>query len=259
MLYDRFQLTGLLENTIRKTIKNVGAWDWDEDHITRSLLGQLRAELAHIKLVGNDVRSHFHWQTYKLSGDYENHFGDVAVLLTIHYSDGEHLQGAAFLEAKRRQRRKTSFDAMRAKQLNKLMKHAPRAHYLLYDYEDITGFQSDLVFMEEIRHFYGSTWPTRMVTPCTSAVCVPLNVAKATGYKDTLLYRYGTPLSMMLAYRYFQGLDLEFGEKAIDAASGYLEKFGLPSYILEVKIFENGAEPTDEAVYVNQNRYAPMD
>ncbi|WP_185696493.1 hypothetical protein [Halomonas sp. YLB-10] len=259
MPHDLLDLTGLLEHTIRTSIKNVGLWDWDEDHITRSLLTRLRSELGRIELLGDDVRSNIHWQAYKLSGTYENRFGDVAILVNIHYKDGEHLEGAAFLEAKRRQRRKTTFDAMRAQQLNKLLKHAPRAHYLLYDYEDITGFQSSPVFFDEVRHFYRRNWPAGSVAPRTSAVCVPLNVAKATGYKDTLLYRYATPLSVMLSCRFFQGLDLEFGSEALQVAAGFLEKFGLPSYILEVEISEAGAEPTKKTDYVNRQRYEPMD
>jgi hypothetical protein len=259
MSYDLFDLTGLLEHTIRTTVKNVGIWDWDEDHITRSILTQLRQELGRVELVGDDVRSHLHWEAYKLSGTYENRFGDIAVLVKINYKDGEHLQGAAFLEAKRRQRRKTNFDAMRAKQVNKILKHAPRAQYLLYDYEDITGFQSAPAFLHEIQNFYRRNWQTGSVAPRTSAVCVPLNVAKATGYKDTLLYRYATPLSMMLSCRYFQGLDLEFGKEAIEVACGYLEKFGLPSYVLEVEISEAGAEPKENTASVNRQRYEPMD
>jgi hypothetical protein len=249
----------MLERLIRRTVKDTTSWDWDEDFITRSILSNLRNEFDDIQLQGRDDRKKLQWQAYKLLGKHETNFGDIALLINIFYKDGTHLEGAAFLEAKKRDRRKTSFSAMRAQQLKRILKHAPRAQYLLYDYEDITGFQAAPVFMNDLRHFYLRHEIADSLVPRTSAVCVPMDIAGATGFKDTLLYRYGTPLSMMLASRYFQGLDLDFSKEALGVASGFLAKFGHPKYVLEVTIFENGSEPSSKTVKVNPQSYVRMD
>ncbi|HBL95524.1 MAG TPA: hypothetical protein DD294_00700, partial [Psychrobacter sp.] len=60
-----------------------------------------------------------------------------------------------------------------------------------------------------------------------------------------MLYRYGTPFSLQLAKRYFNGLDLEFDETSKKVATGFLDKFGLPKYIIKINIIENGVEPKE--------------
>ena len=54
--YSLFELTGMLERLIRRTVKDTTSWDWDEDFITRSILSNLRNEFGDIQLQGRDDR-----------------------------------------------------------------------------------------------------------------------------------------------------------------------------------------------------------
>ena len=124
---DLEELTGQIENTIRNSISGLTGHEWDEDFITLNLLSDLRQDLNGIKLVGKDKKSKVDWQTYKLKGTFENNFGDIALVVNITYKDGTDLHGAAFLEAKKRDWRKTSFGAMKIPQARKILKNAPRS------------------------------------------------------------------------------------------------------------------------------------
>lgn len=259
MEYRVTEFTGRIEEVIRTSISNHSPHEWDEDFITRSLLSDLRNELKCVNLVGRNFTSNINWQIYKLKGTFENNFGDIALVINISYKDGTSIHGAAFLEAKKRDWRKTTFSAMKTNQAKKILKNAPRSQYLLYDYEEITDFISGTQSPEDIDHpFYNRRYGIQF-SRVTRAVCVPLNLAIATGYKDTLLYRHSYPLSMMLSNRYFQGLDLEFDEISKKIATGFLNKFGLPKFVLKVDIFENGTEPVEQSLIINQSEYEQLD
>lgn len=253
------EFTGWIENTIRNSISGLTGHEWDEDFITRKLLSDLRDEINGICFISDDRKSKIDWQIYKLKGTFENKFGDIALIVNISHKDGTDLHGAAFLEAKKRDWRKTSFSAMKIPQAKRILKNAPRSQYLLYDYEEITNFLLASSYQEELRHYHyrrGSQIPFSAVT---RAVCVPINLALETGNKDTLLYRHGTPLSLQLASRYFNGLDLEFDEISIKVATGFLDKFGLPEYVIKIDIIENGIEPKENQLRVNQANYSQID
>ncbi len=254
MKMEVFELTKHLEERIDSTIKGISIYEWNENFITDRLLSDFRKSLSSIQLEGKDYRKNINWEIYKLSGTCETKFGDIALVVNLSFKDGTSLNGAAFLEAKKRDWRKTTFKAMNIPQLKRIIKHAPRANYLLYDYEDITNFLHGTSFYEE-RSYYRSPL---LSTPKTRAVCVPLNLAGATKFKDTLLYRHGTPLSIMLANRYFQGLDLEFDDRAKQIATGYLKKFGLPKYVMKIDIAEGEIEPSNNK-QINLDEYRQIE
>ncbi len=257
MVYELVEFTGILEKQLSDSIKGISIYNWDEDFITRNLLSELTGTLSTIELKGKDYRSHVEWETYKLRGTYETNFGDIALVVNIRFKDGTDLEGVAFLEAKRRDWRKTTFSAMNKKQLRRILKNAPRAQYLLYDYEDITGFADTSHFAEEMSKY--TPFRNSSFTEKTSSLCVPLNVADATGFKDTLLYRHGTPLSLMFTKRYFQGLDLEFDSTAKSVATGFLNKFGLPKYVLKINISEHGASVDNNQLQLNSLEYGKLE
>ncbi len=144
---------------------------------------------------------------------------------------------------------------MKVPQAKKILKNAPRSQYLLYDYEEITNFLSVSSYQEELRQYHYHKDSQTAFSAVTRAVCVPLNLALETGDKDTLLYRHGIPLSLQLASRYFNGLDLEFDEISIKVATGFLDKFGLSKYVIKIDIIENGIEPKENQIRVNQENY----
>lgn len=253
------ELTGRIESTIRNSIGGLTGHEWDEDFITLNLIRDLKYEIAGRYVISEDRRSEIDWQIYKLKGTFENNFGDIALVVNINYKDGTDLHGVAFLEAKKRDWRKTSFSAMKIPQAKKILKNAPRSQYLLYDYEEITNFLLASSYHEELKHYYYHRGTQIPFSAVTRAVCVPLDLALETGNKDTLLYRHGTPLSLQLVNRYFNGLDLDFDETSKKVATGFLEKFGLPKYVIKIDIFENGIEPKENQLRVNQSNYSQID
>lgn len=256
-----FELTGKLENVIRRSISGLSAHEWNEDFITFNLFKEIRNELFGLRIVDRDrdEKRKINWEVYKLKGTHESKFGDVALVINIDYRDGTSINGVAFLEAKKRDWRKTTFGAMKLPQAKRILKNAPRSQYLLYDYEEITNFLNSNLYLEELRSYHfrrGSKIPS---IPVTRAVCVPLNLAVARSSRDTSLYRYGTPLSEMLSDRYFQGLDLEFDETSKKVATGYLEKFGLPKIVMKIDIVELSTDGGEKYLQINEEKYEQID
>ena len=50
-------------------------------------------------------------------------------------------------------------------------------------------------------------------------------------------------------------MDLEFDEISIKVATGFLDKFGLSKYVIKIDIIENGIEPKENQIRVNQENY----
>jgi len=253
------EFTGRLENVIRDSICGVSGHEWNEDFITLNLLRDLRNGLSSSRFIGRDRKSDINWQLYKLKGTFENKFGDIALIVNINYRDGTSVNGAAFLEAKKRDWRKTTFGAMKLPQAKKILKNAPHSQYLLYDYEEITNFLNGSLYLEELSYYHHRRGWSVPLVPVTRAVCVPINLAVETASKDTLLYRHGIPLSQMLSNRYFQGLDLEFDDTSKKIATGFLKKFGLSKFVVKIDIAEPGADVGNNNLRVNPQEYQQID
>lgn len=256
MSFELHEFTGHLEKTIRGTLSNISPHSWNEDHITFTLIEKLKEDFQGAEIYGYDYKVRIDWETYKLRGTYEKKFGDIALVINISYKDGSSVNGVAFLEAKKRDRGKTTFSAMKPKQAETIISNAPRAQYLLYDYEYITNFLNDSFFHEEVKHYYYKEEVAFPVVPTTRSVCVPINLALAKNYKDKLLYRHGLPFSIVLSTRYFQGLDLEFDEQSKKVATGFLEKFGLAKFVVKVDISESGIKSNDGYLKINTEKYS---
>jgi hypothetical protein len=192
------------------------------------------------------------WTAFKLSGKkVESKFGDIALLTKLNYQDGDTLEGVAFLEAKKRNRNKTTFGAIRTNQLKRIRKNAPSSVALLYDYTDITDFADTGIFKNTRQ------WLIRK--PCTCSVIVPIRTVLHVGKKDMSLYKFSIPFSYQLLFRYFQGFDLEFGEMPINAAKGYYSaKFGAPTYLVIVSVGFGKAEPVTDIDF-NRDLFRKME
>ena len=246
--------TSEIEQVISSSIQTIPKWDWDEDYITRSVIRDIYGALRNAEYEGRDYRKSISWEMYKLRGKEENLFGDICFVVSMFFKDGSKLSGSAFLEAKKRYWGSTAFDAMRIDQAKRILKNAPRAQYLLYDYENITAFQSGTSLMSTASEYF-RRFPFSPYVPTTNAVCCPLNLAVASTIKDTTLYRHSAPLSEVITGRFMHGLDLEFTDTAMQIATGHLEKHGFPANIIEVTICDVGVEPRGDLPQINQRRY----
>jgi hypothetical protein len=163
---------------------------------------------------------------------------------------GETLEGVGFLEAKRRDLRGARFSAAKTPQLKRVLRNAPSANLLLYDYDNVSSCMDNWSTAFEDHHYrrrFGSN------NPFTHSVCVPLRAAVQQGQYSTHLHKFGVPLSYQLLGRYFRGFDLEMERAVIDAAKGNIAKHGGARTLLLVGVSTGEHEP--ELPEVNDNLY----
>src|SRR6185437_1935407 len=100
--------------------------EWDENHITYSLMKEMRSVFTRRRVYYKNFSKYVEWLSYKNKGNTEQAFGDIALLVNIQFSTGEQLRGVAFLEAKR-DCEKGNFESIRLDQLNRIHGNAPYA------------------------------------------------------------------------------------------------------------------------------------
>jgi hypothetical protein len=136
---------------------------------------------------------------------------------------------------------------------NAFLRKAPRAAFLLYDYEYSTQFVGPL-------GYHPWSWREQpLITdhvealPVTKVRTVPIHTALAAQSKDTTLYAYGTPLSIQMVSRHFCGLDLEFSKLCVESMAGWRDKF-LPKRLAVIRVVEGRGDV--DAILINNNVFA---
>ena len=235
-----------LELILQKHVKNNYPRYWNEDFISMSIMKEIEQTLSTVTIEGLKERMNVEWSAFKQTGIPEQKFGDLAFLVNIKYQDGDIIEGATFLEAKKRRPKKTRFEAIRISQLRKISKNAPHSMVLLYDYDDITQFANT----------YNSSffWNWFPLKPCTYSVVVPMNTIIETKKRDSTLYKFSLPFSHQLFFRYLHGFDLEYDKKAIEIAKGYAMKKGFPKYLMVASVAFGNTEPYRDITF-NKNRF----
>ena len=71
------------------------------------------------------------------------------------------------------------------------------------------------------------------------------------------LYKFSSPLSYQLCFRYFRGRDLEFSKEAIQTAQGFMQKWGIPKCLITISIAYGRAE-IDREFEINREMYLPI-
>ncbi len=208
-----------LEDAIGTVVRRAAPLSWDENHISYSVLSAVRSTLNGAQIRGLHRPCRIAAQAYKLRGNPERRYGDIAVLVRLTSWDGEVLEGVGFLEAKKRSLAGPAFDAFKLPQVRRINRSAPRAQLLLYDAADITGFADNSALL-----IHPFEWPAPwapFLVPKTHALCTPLSTAVQIGRCSPSLHKYGLPLSVQLACRFLRGFDLEFAKAPLAAASGF--------------------------------------
>ena len=229
----------ILENEVKRSYPRY----WDENTITLNILRAFETLLHNVNLV--DISPQvlkIKWQAFKLGGNPHYTFGDVALLVNIRYQDKDAIEGVAFIEAKKKEPKHTIFKKMKMQQLRKISRHAPSATVLLYDYNDITDFAAMNLLPVSLQKINGLFWK-----PCTYAVSVPMKTVLVSKKNDTSLYKFSLPFSYQLLFRYFQSFDLDFRQRPIQIAKGFVaSQFGAPKYLVVAALGFGEAEPTEE-------------
>lgn len=253
---NELDLIAKIEEKFGPTISSCFPYEWNEDHITFSMLKSIRKDFSSFAFWGWGLRESVNWSAYKYSGKLENKYGDIGVLVKLVYRDGRVLEGIGFVEAKRRYQGKLTFDALKIPQLRRIKKNFPHSYLLLYDYEPITGFIGNHALAPSESPL-NTSYKGLASQPFTHALAVQTHTALATTAKDQSLYKHGIPFSHLLVNRYFNGLDLEFDEEILNHVKGFNSDRGFVSYLIEATVYEPGAR-IDEEPQINRNMYEEL-
>lgn len=242
------------ENRVFHHIKGAYPQNWEEDYLTHTLMMQMR-DFFHFKrfrLPGDLVRTR--WKLYQLNDPPVNPLADAVLLFSILYHDGTVLEGAAYIMARKKDPDKNTFSTLRKDQLKKLHSVGADARLLLYDYDPITGMAFPSV-PDTTAGTYPHSWDNWV--PYTHVAAVPSSTALALGAKTTGLYKTALPLSYQLCFRWFFGLDIEYGPAALETAKGNRPGRGTANFLACVSVSHGGAEPTEDFDF-NRELYSEM-
>ena len=257
--FDYRQFLCHIESTIFNVVQSCYPTSWDEDHITFSITDRL-SQYKHTEITGLQRPVTIEWDARKLRGPTETAFGDLGILVRFTAWDGQRIEGIGLLEAKKRSRTSSAFEATRKKQLQTIVNSAPRSQLLLYDHGNITEHADNLRFttFEDQPDSYLAQ-PSGLPT-ChpANAVVLPSHLALALGKYDTSQYKFSIPFSVQLCSRYFRGLDLEFAASVLRRVKGHLSDSGGPRHLLIVSISTGGDADSEPFEELNDELYQPL-
>jgi hypothetical protein len=217
---------------------------WDENIMTRNLARSLTGKLSDLLVTGFKRNFRVWWDAYRYAGSDATVFTNLAVLVKIQHKDGTKVEGTALIEARKRTDKKPSFDELRWNHVSRLHTNAPHSQLVLYDYEDIRSFSSNIAI--RVQSMRPSYWREQvLVSPFTYAVAVPTGVALAVKANDTSLYTFSLPLAHQIVFRWLHGLDLDYTPKALSIARADSEKLGHPETLLCLRVVEEGTQAVE--------------
>jgi hypothetical protein len=98
------------------------------------------------------------------------------------------------------------------------------------------------------------------VPTATYAVTIPIHlaeqVAKQVGVYNSTLYRYATPFSTQIIFRYLNGFDLEFSSALLAIAKGLIKggEIAPPKFLVIVSLGRGGAKAKDD-IEINKDLF----
>ncbi|RPI97273.1 MAG: hypothetical protein EHM32_01820 [Spirochaetales bacterium] len=189
-----------------------------------------------------------------LAGEPESELCSVAMLYKISYHDGQSVQGAGFLDAHAKDGGKNTFSSLKKDHLKRLHSIAHHSQLLLYDYDNITGMAFPAT-AESVLGAYPASW--NAWTPYTVAATTPAHCALALNCKDTGLYKTSLPWSYQFCFRNIYGLDLDYGDAAVDTAKGVRFEKGRARYLVLVSVAHGGAD-LDDSIDFDRSAYIEL-
>jgi hypothetical protein len=231
--------------------------NWDEIYITRCLIKGIKKNLDNLTVTGFKKNLNVCWDAFRYAGYDVSRYSDIAILVKIMHKDNSSIEGVAIVETRKRTNKKLTFDGIKWNQIGKLLRNTPYSQLLLYDYEDIRSFSSNLSM--RVQSYRPSYWREQMlVSPYTYAVVTPTNIAMDIKINDSGLYNFSLPFANQLVFRYLHGFDLEFSAKAIAYALGNQNKLGFANTLLCLYVIEEGAQEVQKAE-LNNEVWTPLE
>ncbi|PZR19263.1 MAG: hypothetical protein DI539_14615 [Flavobacterium psychrophilum] len=219
-----------LEERIQEEIEDAYPANWDEDYISRRILVALTS-MRFSKVEVLTTFNNIFITSFKLKGNLEKHFGDIAFVIQIEYKDGDSIRGAAFLEAKRRYANSDEYTKLDFTQLKRIYQNAPSARLLLYNYQYMSNLAP--TGLDNSKNKASGLLPK---IPGTYTSVLPANTAIHLNKKGDSLHKLSIPLSYQLSFRYLFGKDLEFSDDVINKTLGFVSSEQLPKHVVMINI-----------------------
>lgn len=222
-----------LESLFSQICSNAYPHEWDENHLSFLLMGNLRRLFSNRVIRFNDWSKIVDWQSFKNRGKQETSYGDIALLVTVQFTSGETLRGVAHLEAKR-DFNSGNFESVDPSQVTRLLASSPYSHLLLYTHKPQVLQQK---FPDE------STWLSHMwVSPMNTANQMFQQISTGDNWK---ILRTSFPFTMFLTSRIFWGFDLDFREEVVKDIESGMNRIINPSYLGVVNVYYDHQRPVE--------------
>ncbi|HEY5326298.1 MAG TPA: hypothetical protein VIJ27_04810, partial [Mucilaginibacter sp.] len=82
-----------LEHIFAEICNSAYPHEWDEDHISFTLMQELRSLFSNRVINFQDWSKIVDWRSFKNRGQQETKYGDIALIVNVQYSSGEVLKG----------------------------------------------------------------------------------------------------------------------------------------------------------------------
>jgi hypothetical protein len=257
-MMDKYWYERRLDETKNQAIKDCYPKTWTEDEITTSLLKHLGDFLSKNKF--NDSltgQTTIKLTGYKYRGTQETKYGDIALLINIRFDNGIQFKGVGLLEAKKRIIDDYKYGKpSRKDQFSNILKNAPYASLLLYDYEPLTQIINPYSDMVDIRHYYYDDVYGHIPKTISPSNCVTCPLYLVRDDKEILrkITRSCNRLSEQLLNRYFHGLDLHTDQKSIKTLTDF-DKNNSPRFVATVDITHGSTILGDNEFTIPDNLY----
>jgi hypothetical protein len=190
---------------------------WQENNITTAVLKAIQINGTHLEWT--DCAQRVKWEAFKLNGESETVFGDIAILVKVWLTPTEFIDGVAFYEAKRQYYNEkwdaTGFRSLDTAQISRIGNVTHASQVLLYD-----------VDIEE---------QLASATAVPSALTIPLAKVGKGKVAGRLLSKYGRDWILPLANN-FRGYELDFNPDAVSSMKQWMVSNQPPHVVVNIAV-----------------------
>ncbi|MHB0766345.1 hypothetical protein ACYCFC_18435 [Stutzerimonas sp. NM35] len=203
-----------IQETMLSCFNNASIGGWQENHITTEVIKAIST--AGTDLSWSNCPQRAQWQAYKLSGQHETDYGDIAIFVKVWLVPGRYVEGVAFYEAKKqyfKSGKTAGFRALNAGQLSKINRNTSASQVILYDSGASQG---------------------ACVTAIPTSFARTFAEAGMEGINGNLLHHYGRPWVVALGNN-FRGFELDYSDRAVATIKQFAEQNQLP-FVINVEV-----------------------
>lgn len=226
-------LTATMEEDFSRIAASTFHENWNEVNVLQDLVSTLGNSLHNQAIKTPTGNFTISWRNYRHGKPDPDHASTWSLVTSIKFHDGQYLEGVHLVSMKVRESEKNSFAGLRKDHTKKYHSITPCSSLVLMDYDPVAGMAfpaSPETIMGNQPHSW-SSW-----IPYTNAAAVSTGSVIALSSKNTGLYRTSVPLSYLLAYRLFNGLDLDHSKSALEICTGNKPEKLIPGFISYIHI-----------------------